>query len=106
MMDIKKLFSWIFLFIFFMKMVITAAPLISDHLRADSLNAVIMQLEIEQETSKEEVKLKAVNWYSHPAQAFNFFDQPLELLMPAKALDAEKHHRIFYPRVPTPPPNA
>lgn len=105
-MDVKKLFSWIFLFIFFMKMVITAAPLISDHLRADCLNAVIMQLEIEQETSKDEVKLKGVNWYSHPAQAFSFSSQSLEIFVPASALDAEKHHRIFYPRVPTPPPNA
>jgi len=105
-MDAKKLFSWIFLFIFFMKMVIAAAPFISDKLEADCLNAVIMQVEIEQETSKEDVKLKGVKEYLHGYQSFTFSNSSTLVHVKISALHPEKHQQSFYPSVPTPPPNA
>lgn len=105
-MDAKKLFSWIFLFIFFMKMVIAAAPLISDSLEADCLNAVIMQVEIEQESSKEEVKLKGAKEYTHGYQSFIFSNASSLVNVKLSALHLENHQQTFYPSVPTPPPNA
>lgn len=104
-MAVKKLYSWIFLFIFFAKMVIAAAPLVSDHLRADCLNAVIMQIEIEQET-KEEVKGKGMHEHALHLPAFMFSSPSVGLK--GSRLDREygKHLRTFYPAVPTPPPNA
>ncbi|HEY0897760.1 MAG TPA: hypothetical protein VGD90_00440 [Sphingobacteriaceae bacterium] len=105
-MDAKKLFSWIFLFIFFMKMVIAAAPFISDKLEADCLNAVIMQVEIEQESSKEEVKLKSAKEYMHGYHSFTFSNSSSLVNVQLSALHLERHQQTFYPSVPTPPPNA
>ena len=104
-MAAKKIFSWIFLLIFFSKMVIAAAPLISDHLRADCLNAVIMQIEIEQET-KDEVKVKGMLEYAHLLATFKFSNASVPLDVQLVAPETDSHLRTFYPPVPTPPPNA
>ncbi len=86
-------------------MVIAAAPLISDHLRADCINAVIMQIEIEQET-KEEVKGKGMHEYAPGIPTFVFASAPVLLKRGSVPLKWDKHVRTFYPTVPTPPPNA
>ncbi|HEY0896075.1 MAG TPA: hypothetical protein VGE15_05945 [Sphingobacteriaceae bacterium] len=104
-MAIKNLYSWIFLFIFFAKMVIAAAPLISDHLRADCLNAVIMQIEIEQE-AKEEVKGKGLQEYTLRIPTFVFASSSVLLHRGPLVQKRDRHLRTFYPSVPTPPPNA
>ena len=48
----KKTFSYIFLSIFFLKMLIAGMPLIAHHFDSKSVYAVIMQLEIENSESK------------------------------------------------------
>lgn len=86
-------------------MAIAAAPLISQHLRADCLNAVIMQIEIEQET-KEEVKGKGMQEYTLRIPTFIFASTTVFLEVRPVIPESDRHHRAFYPAVPTPPPNA
>jgi hypothetical protein len=102
-----KVFSNIFLFIFFVKMMITLTPLIKNHFDREIMNAVIMQLEIENnakggsDTSKELFKD-----YLFSLTNSNF-SRVLQCLIATPSVDNEDAHlRTFYPSVPTPPPNS
>jgi hypothetical protein len=104
----KLLFSVIFLFIFSVKMVISIAPLIAIHLDGKIMNSVIMQLEIETNSSKgsEQAKdsLNKGDFFSS-TDKFNF-EELHELMERASYVLLMDHHiELFYPRIPSPPPN-
>lgn len=100
----RRIFSFVFLFIFFVKMGIATAPLIAISLDADSVYAVIMQLEIESSNGSDKVKETAKEYL------VNFFTASLpgsfQLLCHDRMLvEDDGHFLAFYPSVPTPPPN-
>ena len=105
---LRLTFSFIFLFIFFAKMVISITPVIAHHIDSKIINAVIMQLEIESHSTKgaEQLQdsLSKGEWLSG-FYKFNFTS-------PQKTVAINKYISMqdslidaFYPRVPTPPPN-
>ena len=104
----KKLFSFVFLFIFFVKMVISIAPLIADHIDNRIVNAVIMQLEIETHSSKgvdqANESLNKGEWLSG---IFKFNLASPQTTVALKKYSALRQFFIesFYPAVPTPPPS-
>lgn len=105
----RKLFSIVFLFIFFLKMVISIAPLIAEQIDSEVVNAVIMQLEIESHSSKGADQAKETLTKGEWLSGFNkfTFSRPLinlELIRYAQFRDLPI--RAFYPSVPTPPPNS
>lgn len=101
----KKVFSIIFLSIFMSKMVISVAPLIIAHLDSKSMNAVIMQLEIEHPKSAD-VKDSTMKEFLNLNTIKLGPVSPVLVLMRVFIDDHTKHIRVFYPSVPTPPPNA
>lgn len=100
----KKVFSIIFLSIFMSKMVISVAPLIIAHIDSRSMNAVIMQLEIEHPKSTD-VKDSAMKEFLNLNTIKVASISPVLVLMRLFVDDHTKHIRAFYPSVPTPPPN-
>jgi len=104
----RVIFSFVFLFIFFAKMVISIAPLIATHFDSKVVNAVIMQLEIETHSSgstdQAKDSLTKGEWLSG---IFKFnFEQPHRVIAINKYLAMQDFHiEAFYPSVPTPPPN-
>lgn len=104
----RTLFSFVFMFIFFVKMVISIAPLIANHIDSRLVNAVIMQLEIETNpiASSDQAKdtLSKGEWLGG---IFKFnFEQPHTPIAVKKYLAMQDFHiEAFYPTVPTPPPN-
>ncbi|PRY54427.1 hypothetical protein B0I27_102193 [Arcticibacter pallidicorallinus] len=101
----KKVFSIIFLSIFMSKMVISVAPLVIAHIDSKSMNAVIMQLEIEHPKSAD-VKDSAIKEFLNLNTIKIGSISPVLVLMRVFVDDHTKHRRVFYPSVPTPPPNA
>lgn len=103
----RVIFSGLFLFIFFVKMVISIAPLIVKHCDKKSINAVIMQLEIENNTKEsDQAKEKVEKDYVNPLKFLvldSRFTQSLESKTPT--FNDMGHKQSFYPAVPTPPPN-
>ena len=99
----KRIFTTVFLFIFFTKMAISIAPLLVSDMDERSVYSVIMQLEIEHQTPKgAEAKWEQVQ----SLYQFNF-SQPMIGLISRQAFSFEDRHiQSFYPSVPTPPPNA
>jgi hypothetical protein len=104
----RKLFSHVFLFIFFAKMVISVAPLIAIHMDSEVVNAVIMQLEIESHSSKgtDQAKdsLNKGEWLSGFGK-FNFSRPLIDIALNHYILAGDYPIQAFYPSVPTPPPN-
>lgn len=102
----KRLFSNIFLFIFFAKMMITLTPLIIKHFDREIMNAVIMQLEIENNAKGgSDISKELFKDYLYSAINDNF-SRVLQCLIATPSFDNEDAHlRTFYPSVPTPPPN-
>lgn len=103
----KKLFSVIFLTIFFCKMVISIAPFIVAHFDSKSVNAAIMQLEIENHGKTLDVKESQVKEYLSVTTHSQFVTHPVLLFDSSSGNnDLAKHLQPFYPPVPTPPPNS
>ncbi len=104
----KKLFSHVFLFIFFAKMVIAVAPLIAVHMNSEMVNAVIMQLEIENHSSKSADQAKdSLNkgeWLNGFSK-FKFCNPQIDIALNQYVLLRNYPIQAFYPSVPTPPPN-
>lgn len=99
----KKIFSNIFLFIFFAKMAISVAPVLFGDMDEKSVYSVIMQIEIEHQSPRgAEAKweeIQTLNQYN--------FSQPLIEVTKSRVYSFENRHvQSFYPSVPTPPPNA
>ena len=104
----RLLITIAFMGVFGMKMVISGAPVIFGHLDKRLMNAVIMQLEVENsgdETQK--LSLKIVEY----KQVFQRFDLNYVPLVIAHGLTNSfiEHSRRYvdpyHPSVPTPPPN-
>lgn len=99
-------YSILFLGVFFVKMALSAAPLIVSHFDKKTVNAVIMQLEIENHAKSSDVKETSVKEFFTLG---NFGLIPLHsallVLTEMITVDHDKHIRAFYPAVPTPPPN-
>ncbi len=104
----RKLFSSIFLFVFFAKMVISVAPLIAVHLDSEIVQAVIMQIEIENHSTKgsDQAKdsLNKGEWLSGLSK-FNFNRPQIDLATKRYIFSRNSAIQAFYPSVPTPPPN-
>ncbi|MBC7913913.1 MAG: hypothetical protein H7Y07_07305 [Pyrinomonadaceae bacterium] len=102
-----KLFSILFLSVFFMKMVISLAPLVIVHFDKQAVHAVIMQLEIENNAKSNDVKETSVKEYFTLSSFGLVLLHPTELILISMInVDHDKHVQAFYPPVPTPPPNA
>ena len=88
-------------------MAISAAPIIISWLDSKCVYGVIMQVEIEDDVSKEEMKLKKdfSKEFYHPYLAFSFIESGMLTSIKLEALHVEAHCQTFYPSVPTPPPN-
>src|SRR6476661_10823154 len=100
----KGLFSYIFLFIFFAKMVISVAPLIAKSFDKEAINAVIMQLELEHNAKEVEVEKKMGKEIGSDLFAFNF-EQPILHLQKENYYPVDvRHDQHYFPAVPTPPP--
>jgi hypothetical protein len=101
----KRLFSIVFLFIFFAKMVITLAPFIIKQFDRATVNAVIMQIEIENNGKNLDMSKELVKEYFTAIHTCDFL-RPVQYLEATPFTDDEDTHlRTFYPTVPTPPPN-
>jgi hypothetical protein len=104
----KKLFSFVFLFIFFAKMVISIAPLIADHIDNRIVNAVIMQIEIETNASKSLDQAKeSLNKGEWLSGIYKFNLTSPQTCVALKKYSARSQFLVesFFPSVPTPPPN-
>lgn len=101
-----KFYSIIFLGVFFVKMALSAAPLIISHFDKTTVNAVIMQLEIENHAKSKDAKDTSVKEYFTLGN-FGFTPLRSAMLLSADTIigDQDEHIRAFYPSVPTPPPN-
>lgn len=103
----KRIFSTIFLFIFFAKMAISVAPLLFSQMDERTVYVVIMQLEIEHQSPKEAEKKELAS----KGDLFHHFQQhklsqSLVNVLKSKAFGFEANHvQSFYPPVPTPPPS-
>ena len=106
--QIKKNIRMIFLTIFFIKMVISVMPLFS-FMDSKIAAAVIMQLEHENKTDKDDLEKDAAkekkSFDEHTIAAFEF--RPLQLLESNALHNLEKTLLVqpYHPIVPTPPPN-
>lgn len=105
----RKIFGSVFLFIFFLKMVISVAPIIADHLDSKVINAVIMQLEIEHGPAKsselDKENSSKGEWINY-IQHYNFSQPTSHLSIKLTLAKEDGHMQTFYPPVPTPPPSA
>ena len=102
----KKLFSVIFLMVFFSKMVISIAPFIVTHFDPKSVHAAIMQLEIEHHSKSSEGKEVSVKEYlTVTGYSLGLTHTVLVHSTSSGNYDHAKHIQAFYPSVPTPPPN-
>lgn len=102
------LFSSIFLFIFSVKMIISIAPLVAIHLDSKIINSVILQLEIETNTSKTSDQVKdglSKSEFLSGTDKFNF-EEPHQIIDYSNFnIFQDLNLEIFYPRIPSPPPN-
>ncbi len=102
-------YAGIFLFIFFAKMSISVAPAIFN-LDKKTVNAVILQLELENNSKDSSESLKDLNNFIKKGTEFHtIFEFKLEnILLIEKKIVVNKHKfylKKFFPSVPTPPPN-
>jgi hypothetical protein len=108
--NLRVLSAKLFFSIFFLKMVISALPLITNHFDKDALLQVVLQLEIESNQGKSSTGQDVVKDV-FPSFDLKDFNQPL-LVPPLRfmndicfLIDEEYHLSGYYPSVPTPPPN-
>lgn len=106
---IKRLvFSILFLFVFFVKMGISIAPLLLS-IDKETVSAVIMQLELEnsKDTSENAKDLQKVfKKGSELNLIYEFAINPLsEESLLKYHFNSKEYTTSFYPSVPTPPPN-
>lgn len=97
-----------FMGVFATKMVISGAPVIFSHLDKSLMNAVIMQLEVENSgDDTQKPSLKFVE-YKQLFQRFDLSYVPLEMDYGVTNSFIEHSRRYvdpYHPSVPTPPPN-
>lgn len=89
-------------------MIISVAPLIAVHVDSKFMNSVIMQLEIETNSSKGLDQSKdSLTKGECLASVVKFnFEEPHQLVKSIKyILSQDLDIEAFYPRIPSPPPN-
>jgi len=87
-------------------MFISIAPIIAAQLDAKSVNAAIMQLEIENDCKPADIKEISIKEYLTVTNYQIYLVRPVfEVKMLSGNDDHAKHIQPFYPTVPTPPPN-
>ncbi len=92
-----------------MKMFISTAPLIFD-LDQKVINAVIMQLEIENDTKENSVDANDINKLLKKGTEFiHVYDVVMVPILQTETLDyhyiSNKYIKTYFPAIPTPPPN-
>ncbi len=89
-------------------MVISVAPMAAVHMDSEVVNAVIMQLEIENHSTKgaDQAKdsLNKGEWLSGLSK-FKFCNPQVDILSKQYISLRDYPLQAFYPSVPTPPPN-
>ena len=89
-------------------MIISVAPMITIQLDSEIVNAVIMQLEIENHSTKgvDQAKdsLNKGEWLSSLSK-FKFCNPQIDIVSKLYILLRDTSLQAFYPSVPTPPPN-
>ncbi|WP_353185008.1 hypothetical protein [Parapedobacter lycopersici] len=105
----RKIYAKLFFAIFFMKMVISSAPIFIHGFDRQALLQVVLQLEIENNNGKGGIGDQAKDLFSKfyaKDLIFSHADLPLHYLNSTNFIaDDKRHIRAFYPAVPTPPPN-
>ena len=86
-------------------MVISVAPLIIAHLDSKTVNAVIMQLEIEHPKGADAKETSVKEFLAFSSFAFSVPKPVLTFLTDGLNTEQDRHLQAFYPSVPTPPPN-
>lgn len=87
-------------------MVISIAPVIAAQLDPKSVNAAIMQLEIEDDSKPADIKEMSVKEYLTVTSYYVCLASPVLTITAVTGNDDHaKHIQPFYPAVPTPPPN-
>lgn len=101
---VKKKIAILFLLVFTSKMILSVAPLFIQ-LDRTTINAVILQLELENETHetvKDSLAKKASDIYN----VYELALIPIELSIKSKYhIKPRNYTNAFFPSVPTPPPN-
>ena len=97
----------LFLFVFFAKIVIALAPLIVDRFDRESINAVIMQLEIEKEAKEDNLEKEKFGKELWDASSLGYLVAcPVNCLNKFPLINGDENHRqSFYPVILTPPPD-
>lgn len=89
-------------------MIISIAPMIAIHLDSGMVNAVIMQLEIENQSAKGTDPAKEMlnkgEWLTGLSK-FKFCSPQIDLASSQHVFLRNYPIQAFYPSVPTPPPN-
>jgi hypothetical protein len=102
----KILFSFVFVFTFFVKIMFFLAPFIVKSFDYQ-LNAMSMQVEDDPEPTPEEAEPKKAGkdyYYIHSSLDFAFHPEALNVQL--FGLEEDSHRQTFFPTVPTPPPNS
>jgi len=105
----RKLCCFLFSTIFFIKMVISIAPIYASFYDSDHVMAVILQLEIENHAGKSNSTDLGVEKFTKEFTSitnWDIFCLPVKHLSAKQYIDQDDIHvKSFYPSVPTPPPN-
>lgn len=106
---IRKVYSALFLSIFFLKMAISIAPIYASLYDSKHVMAVILQLEIENHSGKSNCGDTNIENFSKEFPTvinWDIFMTPLRYLaIKQYVTDDDISVKSFYPSVPTPPPN-
>lgn len=105
----RKIYSFVFTAIFFVKMAISIAPIYASLYDSKHVMAVILQLEIENHTGKSSSTDSATENFIKDftiSLSWNRFLTPIKYLsIKQYSADDDLNIKLFYPSVPTPPPN-
>jgi len=105
----RKTYSFVFTAIFFVKMVISIAPIYASLYDSKHVMAVILQLEIENHTGKSSNADSATENFMKEFTVsldWNRFLTPIKYLSIKQYIaNDDLNIKSFYPSVPTPPPN-
>ncbi|MEO8795524.1 MAG: hypothetical protein ABI390_08650 [Daejeonella sp.] len=100
----KKACLSLFIFVFFVKLVFALLPFIAQQVDKKALYAIIMQLELEDNSSKEQKEFGKKDWL-HPITTNILFSECKVIVLPKYLVFDDKALQTFFPSVATPPPN-
>ncbi len=105
----RVIYAKLFFAIFFVKMLISTAPIFIHGFDREALLQVVLQLEIENNNGKsgssDQLKDIFAKDYTRSSVLFSLHP-PIDMDTDANVvINDARHIRAFYPSVPTPPPN-